>query len=163
MLPAAPTCARDDPSETVDLTDEELVRLFPGHQLSHDNKAAYRGRLERVLLVNRCGSCGRWHEPPKPVCPSCWSTEVIPTPVAGTGTIFMAIFLHQGPPAEGVDYFTPYPVVTVELDEQEGLRLTSTVAGAAIDEVRIGRRVRLDWATRGGVPMPVFRLLEEQG
>ncbi|HVM67356.1 MAG TPA: OB-fold domain-containing protein [Acidimicrobiales bacterium] len=147
-------------SERAEVTDEELVRLFPGHALSHDNKAAYRGRLERVLLVNRCRACGSWHEPPKPLCPVCWSTDVVPTPVAGTGTIFMAIFLHQGPPAEGVDYATPYPVVTVELDEQEGLRVTSTVVGAANEDVRIGRRVRLDWAERGGVPMPVFRLAE---
>jgi uncharacterized protein len=145
----------------VEVTDEELVRLFPGHQLSHDNKAAYRGRLDRVLLVNRCGRCGRWHEPPKPVCPTCWSTDVVPTPVAGTGTIFMAIFLHQGPLAEGVDYSTPYPVVTVELDEQAGVRFTSTVAGATIDEICIGRRVRLDWAVRNGAPMPVFRLAEQ--
>ena len=92
----------------MDVTDEELVRLFPGHPLTHDNKAAYRGRLNRLLLVNRCATCGRWHEPPKPVCPACWSTDVVPTPVAGIGTIFMVIFLHQGPPAEGVDYATPY-------------------------------------------------------
>jgi uncharacterized protein len=145
----------------VEVTDEELVRLFPGHQLSHDNKTAYRGRLDHVLLVNRCGRCGRWHEPPKPVCPTCWSTDVVPTSVAGTGTIFMAILLHQGPPAEGVDYSTPYPVVTVELDEQVGLRFTSTVVGATIDEIRIGRRVRLDWAMRNGAPMPIFRLAEQ--
>jgi len=62
-----------------------------------------------------------------------------------------------------VDYATPYPVVTVELDEQEGLRFTSTVVGAPNDEIRIGRRVRLDWATRGGAPMPVFRLSEGEG
>ncbi|CAB4364073.1 MAG: hypothetical protein F2681_08705 [Actinobacteria bacterium] len=45
---------------------------------------------------------------------------------AGNGTIHLAVFLHQGPPAEGVDYSTPYPVVTVELDEQPGLRFTGT-------------------------------------
>jgi uncharacterized protein len=92
------------------------------------------------------------------VCPSCWSTDVVAAPVAGTGTIFMAIFLHQGPPAEGVDYTTPYPVVTVELDEQEGLRFTSTVVGARNADIGIGRRARLDWAERGSVPLPVFRL-----
>jgi uncharacterized OB-fold protein len=145
----------------VDVTDEELVGRFPGYPVSHDNKAMYRGRLEQVLLVNRCGQCGRWHEPPKPVCPACWSTDLVPTPVAGTGTIFLAIFLHQGPPAQGVDYSTPYPVVTIELDEQEGLRFTSTVVGATNDEIRIGRRARLDWAVRNRVPLPVFRLSED--
>jgi hypothetical protein len=70
----------------------------------------------------------------------------------------MALFLHQGPPAEGVDYSTPYPVVTVELDEQEGLRYSSTVVGAANDDITIGKRVTLDWIERSGAPLPVFRL-----
>lgn len=70
----------------------------------------------------------------------------------------MAIFLHQGPPAEGVDYATPYPVVTVDLDEQDGLRFTSTVVGSTNDEIQIGRRVELDWIDRAGMPLPVFRL-----
>jgi uncharacterized OB-fold protein len=148
---------------TTDVTDDELVARFPGRQLDHDNQAFYRGWLERRLLVNRCGDCGAWHHPPKPVCPRCWSSDVRPTPVDGTGTIFLVVLLHQGPPAEGVDYSTPHPVVTVELDEQEGLRLTSTVVGAANDEIRIGRRVQLDWIERGGAPMPVFRLAEGEG
>ena len=70
----------------------------------------------------------------------------------------MAIFLHRGPAAPGVDYRTPYPVVTVELDEQEGLRFTSTVVDAANEDIRIGAPVRLDWTDRSGVPMPVFAL-----
>jgi uncharacterized OB-fold protein len=140
------------------ITDDELVDRFPGDSINHETKARYRARLERQLLVNRCSDCGTWHEPPGPICPSCWSMDIEPTPVAGTGTIFMAIFLHQGPPAEGVDYSTPHPVVTVELDEQPGLRYTSTVVGAPNNAIKIGIRVRLDWVERDGAPMPVFRL-----
>jgi len=144
---------------TTSISDDELVDRFVGHPLDHDNAAHYRGRLEHRLLINRCGSCGTWHQPPRPVCPSCWSTDVTPTPVAGTGTIHLTIFLYQGPPAEGVDYSAgPYPVVTVELDEQPGLRFTSTVVGAPNDAIVIGRRVTLDWIDRSGAPLPVFRL-----
>jgi uncharacterized OB-fold protein len=141
-----------------DVTDEELIRRFPGQRIDHDNKAAFRGRLEHRLLVNRCGACGLWHQPPMAICPRCWSTEVEPTEVSGRGTIYMAIFLHQGPPAPGVDYTTPHPVVIVELDEQEGLRFTSTVVGASNDDITIGRRVELDWIERENTPVPVFRL-----
>jgi uncharacterized OB-fold protein len=143
-----------------DVSDEELYSLFPG-AVDRDSAAHYRGRLRRQLLFNRCAECGTWHTPPMPVCPSCLSERVVATPVSGRGTIFMAIFLHQGPPAEGVDYSTPYPVVTAELDEQPGLRYSSTVVGSGGEEIQIGRRVELDWITRGGTPMPVFRLAGE--
>jgi uncharacterized OB-fold protein len=140
------------------VTDDELVIQFAGHGVDHDSAAHFRGRLDRRLLINRCSACGTWHHPPMPICPACWSTGVEPTEVAGTGTIYLAVFLHQGPPAPGVDYTTPHPVVTVELDEQPGLRFTSTVIGVPNEDVVIGRRVRLDWVERGGVPLPVFRL-----
>ena len=143
---------------TATVTDDELVTLFAGHDLTIDSAPHFRGRLDRRLLINRCSACGTWHHPPRPVCPSCWSSDVVATEVAGTGTIHLAIFLHQGPPAEGVDYASPYPVVTVELDEQPGLRFTSTVVGAPNSDIAIGRRVRLDWIDRAGVPLPVWRL-----
>jgi len=143
------------------VSDEDLVARFPGHPVDHDSKAHYRGRLERRLLINRCEDCGALRHPPRPICPACWSSNVRPTEVAGTGVIHLLIFLHQGPPAEGVDYRTPYPVATVELDEQPGLRFTSTVVGAANDEVAIGQRVSLDWIERAGTPLPVFRLAGE--
>ena len=75
----------------------------------------------------------------------------------------MAIFLHRGPRAPGVDYSTPYPVVTVELEEQPGLRFTSTVVGADNNDIRIGAAVRLDWSERSGAPMPVFVLERRTG
>jgi uncharacterized OB-fold protein len=140
------------------ITDEELVRRFPHHRLDYESRPRFRGYLEHQLVVNRCQDCSTWHEPPGPVCPHCWSSRVVPTPVKGTGSIHMAIFLHQGPPAEGVDYSTPYPVVAVELDEQEGLRFVATVAGADQADIAIGSRVRLDWVDRGGEPVPAFRL-----
>lgn len=145
------------------VTDEDTISVFRGQMIDRDNAAHYRGRMERRLLINRCMDCGTWRHPPRPICSHCWSSSVEPTAVAGTGTIHLAIFLHQGPPAEGVDYATPYPVVTVELDEQPGLRFTSTVVGAPNEAIAIGRRVRLDWVERAGGPLPVFRLAEGAG
>jgi uncharacterized OB-fold protein len=140
------------------ITDEELIERFAGYGVDHDTAAHLRGRLDRQLLINRCGSCGHRHHPPRPVCPQCWSDEITAEPVAGDGTIHLAIFLYQGPPATGVDYSTPYPLVTVDLDEQPGLRFSATVVGSRNEQVVIGTRVRLDWIERDGVPVPVFRL-----
>lgn len=140
------------------ITDEELLETFAGYGVERDNAAHFRGRLEHQLLINRCADCGVWQHPPRPVCPACWSTNVSAEPVSGNGTIYLAVFLHQGPPAPGVDYSTPYPLVTVELDEQSGLRFTATVTGAANDDIAIGERVHLDWIERGGVAVPAFRI-----
>lgn len=143
------------------VSNDELVQRFPGEPISHDNAEHYRGRLRRQLLVNRCDDCQMWHQPPKPVCPECWSSRLTAAPVSGNGTIYMNIFLHQGPLAPGVDYSTPYPIVTVELEEQVGLRFTATVAEANNDQIRIGKQVRLDWRERAGSPLPVFVLTGE--
>ncbi|MCH5675618.1 Zn-ribbon domain-containing OB-fold protein [Streptomyces gilvus] len=138
------------------LSDAELVDRLPDILINHDNKAFYRGWLERRLLLNRCLQCDTWHHPPKPVCPECWSDAVVPTPVCGEGTVHLLIRLRQGPPADGVDYSTPHPVATVELAEQEGLRYTSTVIGDGAADVAIGDSVRLTWIERNGAPYPVF-------
>ena len=68
----------------------------------------------------------------------------------------LLVKLHQGPPAPDVDYSTPHPVATVELAEQAGLRITSTVVGCPVDELAIGMPVRLTWIERWGAPYPVF-------
>jgi uncharacterized OB-fold protein len=141
------------------MSDEDLVALYPDQPVDHDNRARYLGWTNRELLFDWCVECGRFHEPPAPICPCCWSTNIKPTKVEGRGRIHMAIFLHQGPRAEGVDYSTPYPVVVVELDEQPGLRWTGTVVGAPNDEIDIGERVELTWIERAGAPRPAFRLV----
>jgi uncharacterized OB-fold protein len=140
-----------------EITDEQLLERYPGVRIEHDNKAFYRGLLNQTLLMDRCGDCAHWFHPPRPICPKCWSRNIQPTAVKGSGTIHLLIFLHQGPKAPGVSYDTPHPVATVELDEQPGLRFTSTIVGTPNEELSIGQRVRLTWIDRrtGADPKPV--------
>ena len=143
------------------LSDAELVERYPGVRVDHTNKHFYRGLLDQEVRLNRCADCGWWHHRPKPICPQCWSHDVVATPISGRGTIHLAIFLYQGPPADGVDYSAgPHPVVTVELEEQEGLRFTSTVVGAENERIVIGAPVVLTWIERDGRPFPVFALVD---
>ncbi|MGE0384660.1 MAG: Zn-ribbon domain-containing OB-fold protein [Gammaproteobacteria bacterium] len=140
--------------------DEELLARFPDTRIDHDNKHFYAGWLQKKLLLNRCEDCGHWHTPPRPLCPKCWSFKVKPTEVSGRGTVHLLIRLHQGPPAPGVDYKTPHPVATVELPEQPGLRISSTVVNCAPQDIRIGMPVKLTWIDRYGAPYPVFEPAE---
>lgn len=138
------------------VSDEELLSRLPDTLIDHDNKEFYRGWLEHKLVMNRCDDCGTWQYPANAWCPNCWSHNVTPTPVSGEGTVHLLIFLHQGPPAPGVDYRTPHPVATVELAEQVGLRFTTTIVNCPNDQIRIGMPVKLAWVDRHGAPYPVF-------
>jgi len=144
------------PTDTPD--DAELVRRLAHLPVERDTAAHYRGYLRRELVMNRCDDCGFWHHPMRPMCPACWSWRVEPAAVSGRGTLYLCTLLHQGPPADGVDYARgPHPVVTVQLEEQAGLRFTGTMVGCAPDAIRIGMPVELTWIERGGCPYPAFR------
>jgi uncharacterized protein len=147
-----------EPAGTVDeISDAELVERFAHQRVERDDAAFLRGLLAHELRFPRCAACGTWQGRQRPMCPACWSWDVVPTAVSGRGTVHLLMQLHQGPPAPGVDYASgPYPVATVELEEQPALRFTSTVVGCPPGEVRIGMPVRLTWIERHGAPFPVF-------
>jgi uncharacterized protein len=141
-------------------SDAEVLERFPDVRLDHLNKQYYLGLLRRELLAGRCRACGRWHTPLRPICPSCWSAEVGPVPVSGRGTVHLLTFLHQGPPAPGVDYSGGFPLAAIELAEQARLRVAATVVDCPRDRLRIGLEVELTWIGREGdpkTPWPAFR------
>src|SRR5262249_5225926 len=144
--------------ETKSPSDAQLVEQLAHLPVERDTAEHYRGYLRRALVMNRCADCGRWHHPMRPLCPACWSWKGVPTPVSGRGTVHLFVLLSQGPPAEGVDYAqAPHPVVTVQLEEQDGLRFTGTMVGCGLADIRVGLPVELTWIERHGSPYPAFK------
>jgi uncharacterized OB-fold protein len=126
-------------ADPTDPTDTTLVDRFASYKVDRDNAAFYRGWLAHELRINRCADC------------------VVPTAVSGRGRVHLLMRLHQGPSAPGVDYSAgPYPVVTVELEEQVALRYTSTVVNCDPTAIAIDMPVQLAWIDRYGAPFPVF-------
>lgn len=139
------------------MTDETVLEQFPGVRLDHLNKQYYLGLLRHELLVTRCRACGRMSAPLRPICPSCWSSELSPVPVSGRGIVHLLTFLHQGPAAQGVDYAGGFPLAAIELAEQPGLRVEATVLDCPREQLRVGLEVELTWMDRDGAPWPAFR------
>lgn len=137
-------------------TGAAVWERYPDITIDHDNAGLYEGWLERELRLPKCGDCGKFHHPARGICPFCWSTNLKLTPVSGRGVVYLAIVQRLGPPTPGISY--PYPLVAVELEEQKGLRFTSTIVGTPGDEgVPLGTPVALEWIEREGAPVPVFR------
>jgi uncharacterized OB-fold protein len=108
--------------------------------------AARRGRL----VVQACADCGRYRFPPRPMCPWCNSLGRAWREVAGRGRIWSFVVSHP-PLLPAYAELAPYPVVTVELDEDPTIRMVGNVVraeGAPINsvppsELAIGRRVQV--------------------
>jgi uncharacterized protein len=114
-------------------------------------QAAARGEL----AILRCRACRRFVHPPRTPCPSCQAPELAPERVLGRGTIYTFTISHH--PASG--HAEPFALVLVELAEQKGLRVLAELRGSALDEVRVGLPVEVEFEeVGGGVKLPQFRL-----
>lgn len=98
--------------------------------------AAKAGRL----LVQTCGACGAAQHPPRPLCLACWSDDLGWSAARGEATVHSFTVAHRTS-TRGFREDGPYVVAIVELDE--GARMTTNIVGCALDEVRIGQRVRV--------------------
>ena len=113
------------------------------------------------LCVQRCSSCGARRMPPRPMCPECRSLESRWEAVSGDAKIWSFVVAHP-PLLPAYAEWAPYPVVTVELSEEPGLRmvgnLVRTAAGAInevpVAEIEIGLPVRVVFAAIDDVKLP---------
>ena len=93
-----------------------------------------------VLTVQRCDGCGTWRFPPRPVCPRCGSVAATWTPTTGLGTLISwTVIHHVTHPAFAAQ--VPYPVLLVQLDEQDDVVMYGNLRPADA-QLRPGMRLR---------------------
>ncbi|MFW9842923.1 MAG: Zn-ribbon domain-containing OB-fold protein [Candidatus Thorarchaeota archaeon] len=103
-----------------------------------DNRGFWEGVQKRQLVFERCGDCGTWVHPPRPMCPRCHSLKMEWSPSTGRGSVYSWVTYRVSPhPA----LEAPYAVVLVELEE--GVRLISNLVGVDPDRIEIGMPVEV--------------------
>ena len=108
------------------------------------------------LAVLRCVN-GHYVHYPRLLCDRCQSQELAPAVVSGRGTLYSYTWAQQAFHPYWVDKI-PYLVAVVELDEQPGLRITSTVVDRAPEDLVVGLPLEVVFEDLpGGVTLPLFR------
>ena len=110
----------------------------PLPRVTPDTEAFWQGCNHGQLLLAECANCLNVHLPPGPVCPFCFSDELGWRPASGFGHITSWTIVYK----EWFEAFKediPYNAVQVELDE--GPRLTTNLVGMNSEKIRIGMKV----------------------
>ena len=117
------------------------------------NKTFWEGVRAGELRIQKCASCGKLRQPPRPMCPHCNSLEWEMVPSSGKGTVYSCIIPRHMVP-EGQEKV----VALVELEE--GVRFFANVIDVDPRTVAIGMPVEVTFEDRdGGIRLPQFKLV----
>ena len=86
------------------------------------------------LLVQACGSCGKWRMPPRPMCPQCQSTATTWERTSGLGRVWSFIVSHP-PLLPAFAEKAPYNAIIVELEEDPSIRFAGNLVASADGEI----------------------------
>jgi len=112
-------------------------------------EAADRGQF----VGQKCGECGKYTFPPRPMCPRCRSTEWRALKLSGRGTVYSWVVPRH--PVLPI-FETDLVVALVELEE--GIRIVSNVYDVPLAEMRNGLAVEVFFApTAKGGAVAMFR------
>lgn len=120
------------------VVDEKSGRYLP--MIYPEELPFWEAAKQRQLKLQRCKSCGKAWYPVGPACPHCFSMEFEWAGMSGRGVIHNFVVYHKA----WTPWFekrVPYAVVQVELEE--GPRLTTNLLNCPPGEIRIGMPVQV--------------------
>jgi uncharacterized protein len=136
---------------TISTPAKPLPRVTP------DNQPFWEACRKHKLELPFCDDCGKAHLPPGPVCPFCFSSAISWRTSSGRGHISTWVVVRK----RWLSSFAnevPYNVVQVELDE--GPRLTTSIVDIKPEELAIGLKVEVVFDDRTDkITLPRFRRL----
>jgi uncharacterized protein len=115
-------------------SDKPVPRLTP------DNRPFWHGCRHHKVMLPWCLPCNRSHWPPGPVCPYCFGDVLTWKQASGFGTISSWVIVRKAW-LQAFEVDLPYNAVQVELEE--GVRLTGNLVGAPNEALRVGLLVEV--------------------
>lgn len=130
----------------------------PVPRIDDDSRPYWEGARRHELVILRCQECAHFIHYPRRECPKCGSTRIAPARVSGRGVVHSyTVTHHKGAP--GFADATPYVVVLVELEEQEGLRVIANLRGCRPEDARVGMPVEVVFEdVSPEISLPQFQL-----
>ncbi len=112
------------------------------------------------LRIQRCVECAMPYFYPRPVCPSCGSARVEWFTASGRATLYSYVINHR--PARGFENDGPYAIAVVQL--AEGPRMMTAITGvpATPEDLVLDMPLRVGFARRGDVCLPVFSPVQDR-
>jgi uncharacterized OB-fold protein len=121
---------------TKDASGRYLPILYP------EEMPYWRAAKQHKLVLQRCDGCGKVWFPIGPTCPFCQSNTFTWTQMSGRGIVHSYVIYHKA----WIPYYrdkVPYALVQVEIEE--GPRLTTNLWDVPVDQIRIGMKVEASW------------------
>lgn len=118
-----------------------------------DAKFFWDAADQEQFVGQKCGDCGLFTFPPRPMCPQCFSLNRQIVPLSGRGTV-LGWTIPRHPQPFG---FKESPIVAV-IQLEEGIRMVSNVVGIGYDEIKADMPVEVAFEpTMNNHKVPVFR------
>jgi uncharacterized protein len=133
-------------------TEPEPGRYFPVRY--PEEEPFWAAADEEQLVLQRCDECGKVRYPIGPVCPECLSPNYTWTEMSGRGEVTTYVVYHR-PWAPWLKNRVPYVVVQVQLEE--GPRLTTNLLDIAPEDVHVGLAVEVAFEHLPDITLYQFR------
>jgi hypothetical protein len=118
------------------------------------NDTSYEQFLnECKIMGSKCKKCGALALPPRPICISCFGSEMEWVQLNGTGKLAAFTSIVVAPPymvKEGFGRNNPYVVGVVELDE--GVKAVARIVGVDAkkpEQIKVGTPLKAEFLQKG--------------
>ncbi len=117
----------------------------------------WEGVQAHRLMILRCRNCGHFIHYPRPVCEKCLSEDLAPEQVSGRATLYSYTITMKPWHPFWVDK-VPYVLATVELSEQENLKMLTNLVECPHDSIAVGMPLEVTFCeVSDDLTLPCFK------